>query len=384
MTIRNIKICIIAGEPSGDIIGAKLVRGLKKQVEKIELIGVGGTELAKEGLKTFFSMSEISIMGFAEVILKLVRIGRLISETARYIIEQKPDVIITIDSYGFNTRVVRKIKNALPMTKCIHYVAPTVWAMKPNRVHAIKELYDLQLALLPFEKQYFEDAGMACEYVGHPIIEDYISPKLPKNVIFEKHHIDSNSKILIMMPGSRMQELHKHTTLFSDACAKLKKNHPNVKLVIPTFPEFEHFLREKTHHLDPLILTTASAKAELMPFASAAIVKSGTSALETAHYNIPTVVAYKMNPLSYWYVKSQIKVKYISLINILNDEEIFKERIQSDCTPHNIALDLEAILSSNQIHTIKKCQDTFAMLGAGEHLTPSDKAANAILKLLNS
>lgn len=380
MRRKMLKICILAGEASGDIIGAKLVRALRKQ-HQIELIGLGGAELQAEGMQSFFDIKEISIMGFAEVLPKVFKIKILMNKLAKYIIAEKPDIIITIDSYGFNTRIVKMLRSAHLSAKFVHYVAPTVWAYKPQRAEVIASLYDLQLALLPCEKKYFDAVGLSCKFVGHPIVEDVISTKLSRDDFMEKHNIPSTSKILMIMPGSRLQEVKNHAKLFADALRKLKRTHPNLIAIIPTFERFSELLKAAFKDLEIIILTDKKSAKEAMNFADAALVKSGTSSLETAHFNIPTVVAYKMNPLSYWYIKNKIEIKYISLVNILNNAPVISERIQSDATVENISADLQKLLNHTPEEKLEKYQSTFAMLGKGDAQSPSQKAASAILAL---
>ena len=385
MPNQPLKICIIAGEASGDIIGAKLVKELKTKHPKLKFIGLGGPNLAKEGLESLFDMKEISVMGFLEVLPNIFRIRKRLLQMAQYIIDEKPALVVTIDSFGFNSRVIKRVREQLGSSiKIVHYVAPTVWAYKPERAKTIAALYDLQLTILPFEKEYFDNVGVKCEYVGHPIVEDSTEPLISKTEIANKYGFDpTKENLVVIMPGSRLQEVEFHGVLFAEVFKEVKSIYPQIKAFIPTLPHLKNLVDKIFSNLDAIISDRLEDKSNLLPFAKCAIVKSGTSSLEMALYKIPTVVAYKMNPLTFWYIKNKLNIKYASLINLLNDQEIFRERIQGMCNKDNLVKDLKELFLSDQHNLMLACEKTINLLGKNEDSSPSKKAAVHLLNLLN-
>lgn len=377
--MTNKKIYLIAGEASGDNIGSKLMRALK-QKESLSFYGVGGAKMQAEGLRPLFPMEEISVMGFLEVIPKIPHIRRLIKQTVQDIIKHKPDVLVTIDSFGFNKRVVKGVRQALGKNiKIVHYVAPTVWAYKPKRVYEVARLYDLQLLILPFEKEFFEPAGVNSEYIGHPVVEDAIIKKTRR----EEFSLPAKARVLLIMVGSRAGEVQRLAPIFAETLAKLRQtNKEKIIALLPTLPHLETNLR-KYFSEDCIISSQPGIKEKFFSLAEVALVKSGTSSVEMMMWGIPSVVAYKVNPLTYLYLKWAVKVKYVSIVNLIFNSEVIPELIQSNCRADKISAKLDELLNNPQIQSLQKQQYKSAIktLGAGSQQSPSEKAASAILKL---
>ncbi len=376
------KIFLIAGETSGDIIGGKLIEALKKSSKDLDFYGVGGDNMINAGLVNTFPMHDLSVMGYLEIIPSIPRIFNRLKQTIRNIIEYKPDIIITIDSPGFNFRVAQRVRQLFGKDiKIVHYVAPSVWAYKPERVLKVAKLFDHLLMILPIEKEYFKD-HIPCTYVGHPIIERKIRSEKTVESIKKRFAIRADEKLITVMPGSRKGEISKHLGLFKEALDIVRQTH-KIKIFIPTLRSLEYMLAGKIE--GALISAQESMKKDLISASDVALIKSGTSSVEMLGYKIPTVVAYKMNPLTYLYLKNKIKVKFASLANIISDKQIIPEFIQNECTSTNLANAIVEILNNpkarqKQIEGFNEVERLFK--GEGKKL-PSEQAANVILKILS-
>ena len=370
------KVFIVAGEASGDALGAKLIKSLIETKENFEFKGLGGSKMAAEGCTSYFDISDISVMGFAEVLPKIPKLLFRIRQLVKAACEFKPDIVITIDSYSFNHRLVRRLRKIFNKSiPFVHFVAPTVWAYKPNRVKTIAALYDHQILLLPFEKPYFDKANVNSTFIGHPIIEDLASQEL-EGV--------SRENLIVIMPGSRKQEIKYHAKIFYDAIKFF--DHEDYKFFIPTVPHLEQFVREIFSDGGKFIISSNPLdKKEYFKKAKAAIVKSGTSSIEMMLYEIPCLVAYKMSPITYWWIKRQVNIKYVTLCNLILDYPIIPELIQNECTASNIATKLSLLIydHSTRAKMINCYKNALDQLGRNSIEAPSQKAASIILRLLN-
>ena len=332
------KIYIIAGEASGDLIGSKLISELRKQSKNLTLKGIGGSKMISKGFQSLFNIQDLSIMGFMEVIPSIPRILWRLKQTVDDIKKFSPDIIVTIDSPGFNFRLAKKLHEQFPnQLKMIHYVAPTVWAYKPERVNIIKELYKHLLVILPFEKKFFDAVKAPCTFIGHPILE---------------HHKPSNNKNeskILLMPGSRKNEINKHLKVFVEVANKLHAQNPKLKFYIPTFNQFEQNIQKLTRNQSHFIIITDDiTKQRIIRKCGYAIVKSGTSSVEMMREEIPCLVAYKMNTLTYKYLRKKIKINYASLVNLVLNKEIIREFIQNNCTADNIFNEMKKLMNDSK------------------------------------
>lgn len=382
--MQNLKIYIIAGEASGDILGAKLMDALRAQsVDYIDFHGIGGDRMIGHGLHSLFPMSDISIMGFSEVLPHIPMVLKRIRQTVDDILKVKPDVVVTIDSPGFCCRVAEKLQGR--GIKIIHYVAPTVWAYKPKRAEKFARLFNHLILLLPFEAPYFDKVGLANTYIGHPIIEDY---KIKGNgeKFYKKHKIKATEKVLCIMPGSRVMEVKRLMPIFSAALKIIMFKDVAVRPIIVTVP----FLREKINKYakdlpqNTLIIDSATEKADAFAASKAALAKSGTGTLELSLARVPLVIAYKISWISYQLVRNLIKVKYANLLNLVADREIIPEFIQKKCQAKLLA-DATLDLLNNETKAKKQidaAHDTLVKLGLGSDILPSIKAANVVLSMV--
>ncbi len=365
------KIYLIAGEASGDNIAAKLMKQLKNIMPEVEFFGVGGEKMEAEGLNLFFSSREIAYMGFLEIVPHILKIIRRINQTAKNIELVNPDMVITIDSPGFSFRVAKKIKEK---TKLVHYVAPTVWAYKPDRAKKIAQLYNHLLVILPFESSYFTQEGLPTTFVGHPAIEDL--KIYPRQEFREKYHVNDQDFLFCITPGSRKQEIKTLLPIFLQALDLLNKE---AVLAIPT--QQHHFELVKSICKErKVIIVDESDKLALFSSCDFCLTKSGTVTTELAFYKIPMVIAHKINKISHWLLKKLVQVKYVTIINLLANEEVIPELLQEDCTPQKIALQINKEMTNLKNYQ-QKLGDNLAKLKPSSKM-PSLLAAETIANLL--
>lgn len=371
---------ILAGEPSGDKLGGALMAGLKK-LHDVEFAGIGGPDMMAQGLQSRFDMSELTLMGVAEILPKYLHLKRRIAETARAVIEMKPAALITIDSPDFSLRVAKRVKAGSDI-RCVHYVAPTVWAWRPGRAAKMARHIDHVLALFPFEPPFMEAAGMACDFVGHPIATTVPVTEAEKTVLRREHGIDDGPAIVIL-PGSRGSEIARLGPRFNAAYAQLASQLPNV--FIPTLP---HLVDLVNAHL-PLcgaakrvvISSDTRARQIAMAAADVALATSGTVALDLAAAGTPMVSAFDLNWLSRQIVQRMVKIDTGNLVNIVSDTRHVPELIGADCMPDRIA---EAVirLRKNPEPQRAAMQETMQLLGQGGE-DPGMRAARAVLQRLS-
>jgi len=355
------KIFIIAGEASGDWLGAKLIRELKG---KAEFFGVGGVKMQGEGLKSIFPMQEISLMGFAEILPHIANLKRRMRQTEDEIRRIKPDVVVTIDSPGFNFRIAERVQDLRSGVKFLHYVAPTVWAYKPKRALTVNRLFDKLLCILPFEPPYFNNA----EFIGHPSLEDGLD-KGDAAAFKSRHGIEN---FICMMPGSRRGELKRNLPIFKKAAEMMKM--PVVIIAADNAVIDVSDWKVKT------IVVNNIEKADCFAACSAGVIKSGTSGLEFAFANKPYIVAYKVSYPSYLIIKMLVKIKYANLLNILAGKELVKELLQGEVTPENIEVELLETMEHADMSEYRANLDKLRPIQG----SPSANAAAAVLKLCQS
>lgn len=320
------KIYLIAGESSGDNIGSKLIKAIKLLEPDTLFYGIGGKKMREQGMNLLFPAEELAVMGFFEIIPYLPKFILRLKQTIRDILSIQPDAVITIDSPGFSFRVAKSIKKQLK-GKLIHYVAPTVWAYKPDRAKKIAKLYNHLLVILPFEPQYFLKEGLNTTFVGYPAIEDLSISN--RSVFRKKYHLSSDDLLICLAPGSRKQEIHSLLPIFLDSIVQLQKNiKRKVIVAIPTQEHLNASIQKYIPDSLKVILVEDEDKLHLFSSADLALSKSGTITTELAFYQLPTVVAHKINWLSYKLLKHIIKIQYVTIINLLAQKELIPELLQ--------------------------------------------------------
>jgi len=375
------KIYIIAGESSGDIYGAGLIESLTKITNgDVEIYGVGGKNMEKKGLRSLFDMSEISIMGFWEIIPHIPKVLGFINKTVEHILKVEPDVVVTIDSPGFCCRVAKKLKGK--GIKLVHYVAPTVWAYKPKRASKFAKLFDHLLVILPFEPPYFKKVGLPCTYIGHPITET----NLPENTDFRKKYMMTpDHKIMCVMPGSRITEVKKHMKPFVETILMLQKSLPNLRVVFPVVSHLKELIENEMRgkNIEYIITETNDEKFNAFYAANVALVKSGTGTLEVAMAKCPMVVAYKVGFISHLIIKSMVKIRFANLINIIANREIIPELLQNQCNYVSLSARLLELINNKDAakKQTRHSMEILQQLGLGDKEKPSEKAARTILDI---
>lgn len=382
---KPLNVYLIAGEASGDLLGAYLMRSLKSQTTRpIVFHGIGGERMMAEGLTSLFPYYELSMMGFFEVVPYIFRTLKHIANTVADIKSKQPDVVITIDSPGFCFRVVEKLRAEKVKTKFVHYVAPTVWAYKPERAEKCAKLFDAMLVLLPFEPPYFTKLGLDCTYVGHSIVSEIT---VGNGAEFRtKYEIPDRATIFCLLPGSRGGEVKRLMPVFAKAVAMLSSCYPSITLVIAVPEHTRDFLAPYLNDCPfPVILTEDDEdKRNGIAASEFAFVKSGTVAFEVAMAAVPMLISYKMNKLSVWFLRRMVKIKYANLINILLGKEVIPELLQERAMPIMLASCANTMLSMPEVHARQKenIRNAIATLLPNDGSNPSDNAARKILSLL--
>lgn len=380
-----IKVFIIAGESSGDNLGAALMRAMKAKNSDIEFIGVGGDAMQKEGLKTIFPMQELSVMGIAEVLPKLFKILARIRQTIDAILQEKPNVVVTIDSPDFCFRVVKKLKSKTKAIPCVHYVAPSVWAWRPNRAKKVAQFLDCILTLLPFEPPYFEAHHLRAVFVGHPIVEKS-SARGDGNRFRKKYALKDSAPIFCMLPGSRMSELSRLLGKFSETADKILHHHPDMVIVIPTLPHLKNYIEKffVGRGINPILITSEEDKFDCFVASALALAASGTVSLELALADTPHIIAYKLSPVSAWVAKNFIKIPYVNLVNILLNRPVVPELLLEQCEPVPMYKALINLLDDKNARTTQLMgfREALIKVGQGDLQTPSQKAADAVFSVM--
>lgn len=373
-------VFITAGEASGDKLGAALMAGLKALVPDVTFTGIGGSRMEAEGLQSLFPMDDISVMGVSEILREYRHLKARIRQTADAVVQQKPDVLITIDLPEFSLRVARLVK-AVSDTRTVHYVAPTVWAWRPGRAAKMANHIDQVLALLPFEPPYMEAAGMRCDFVGHPVVTDPVASDEEAAAFRATHGI--NGPMALLLPGSRRSEIARLLPVFEDVSARLHKARPDLRLVLPAASSVVERLAEEvpTWPGAPMVIDPrdddGSAKRAAFRSADLAIAASGTVSLELAANSTPMVIAYDMSWLSRQIIGRMLRVDTVTLVNLVSETRAIPEFIGARCRPDDIAAAALAVLDDPGDQRAAMAL-TMERLGAGG-AAPGKRAALAVL-----
>lgn len=380
------RIHIVAGEASGDVLGARLIAALRAQRPELEFSGIGGPRMAEHGVPSLFDYRELALMGLLEVLPKIFRLKRLLADAAADVAARRPDVIVTIDSPGFTLRLAERVKPlGIPV---VHYVAPQVWAWRPGRVVALKQKVDRILCLLPFEPVFFDHAGIPVTFVGHPVLESG-ADRGDAARFMAQHDLAAGERPVIVMPGSRRMEASRLLPVFGAALRLAAQRVPGLRPVLPVAPIVAQMVRAAASDWPaaPILLdgldTKHDAFAAVAQSGGAGLIKSGTSSLEMAVAGIPHVVGYRVNPVTAAILRRLVKVPHASLVNLLAEREVVPERLQQDCTPEALAEALVAPMLDPAVAQAQRAGfgEALALLRAPEGL-PSEAAAQAVLKVL--
>ncbi len=383
------KVYLVAGEASGDRLGAALMAGLKALLPGVEFFGVAGPLMEAEGAASLFPMEELSVMGLAEILPKYFHLKRRIRETAEDVLRVQPDVMITIDSPDFCLRVAKLVK-AKAKVRTVHYVAPSVWAWRPKRAVKMAKVIDHVLALLPFEPPYMEAAGMECDFVGHPVTTEPLATKDEAVLFRVGAQVKDEEPLILALPGSRKGEVTRLAPVFGDALKPILAAHPKAKVVIPTTRNVTELVRDLTASWPcrPIILDPHGVPLEAYlhqkraAFAAAdvALAASGTVSLELAANATPMVIAYDMAWLSRKIISRMLKIDTVTLVNLVSETRVVPEFIGEDCRAELIGPALLEALAHPEAQ-IAAMELTMERLGRGGE-PPGLRAARAVLARL--
>jgi lipid-A-disaccharide synthase len=382
-------VFLIAGEPSGDALGARLMAALKRAADgPIRFAGVGGERMAAEGLTSLFPLTDIAVMGFADVIPRLPVLLRRIRETADAIWRLNPAVVISIDAPSFGLRVASRVRaTGIPL---VHYVAPQLWAWRPGRARKLGRRVDHLLALLPFEPEFFGKLGIACTYVGHPVLEDALLPASGP-AFRQRHGIAADVPLVLAMPGSRIGLAQRMFPTFSAAVERLAARRKNLHVVLPTVSGTEGFVRAATAawKVPRTLVSDVAEKRDAFAAATAALTVSGTATMELAVAGVPMVVAYRVGRLTEFFARRMIEVSHVAMPNLILGRQAVPELLQGDCTPERLADELDRLMDGeNAARQRRDLAEICRRLGLEEMraggLRPSDRAAKAVLEAINA
>lgn len=365
------KLYLIAGEASGDLHGSNLIKALHQQEPELACRAWGGDLMQQAGATVVKHYRDLAFMGFVEVAKNLKTILRNIAVCKQDILEYKPDAIVLIDYPGFNLRIAKWAHQQ--GIKVIYYISPQIWAWHQSRVHQIRRDVDLMLVILPFERAFYQKFGMEAVFVGHPLLDAVLQMQVQGEIIAD---ISLPHRYIALLPGSRKQEVQRIL--------------PKMLEVVPDFPDYEFVIAAAASLPDevyapflagaPNVRIIRNKTYPILQQAKAALVKSGTSTLEAALFNVPQVVCYTGNSLSYQIAKRLVKVKYISLVNLVADKPLVCELIQQDLNRANLQRELAKILHPESVKTLQEGYNELRMLlGAGG---ASARAAGEIAKFL--
>lgn len=371
---RPLRVALVAGEASGDILGSGLMQAIKQRYPDTEFIGVGGSRMEAEGLKSYFPMERLAVMGLVEVLGRLFELLGRRRQLARDLIAAKPDVFIGIDAPDFNLGLELKLRRA--SIKTVHYVSPSVWAWRQKRVLKIREACDLMLTLFPFEAQFYDAHQVPVRFVGHPLA-DAIPQQADRAGAREALDLPQDEPVVALMPGSRGGEVARLGELFLDAAIRLRSLRPGTRFLLPcATPERREQLEQMLAGRDlPLTLLNGRSH-EALAACDAVLIASGTATLEALLYKRPMVVAYRVAPLTYRILKRLVKSPYISLPNLLAERLLVPELIQDAATPEALAQTVAPLIDGGQVQT-----EGFDVIHRALRRDASVSAADAVLKL---
>ena len=374
------KIFILTGEPSGDKLASKVVSEIIKKRPDLEFLSVGGANLEKLGVKTIYDQKEITFLAFTDVLLNFFKIKRKINETVDEVLKFNPDILFSVDSPDFTLRVAKLVKEKNPKIKIIHFIAPKVWAWRVGRVKKMKKFLDHILLLFKFEKEYFDKEKLTNTFVGHPLL-DY---EINENILIDQFLNKKN--IISIFPGSRTSEINHHMPILINFIKKMNIKDPNYNFVFHATDKnkeliLSYILKESVQNLE--IISDDKIKTAVLKKSIFAVVKSGTVSLEVCKMNIPSVIIYKMNFINFYLAKFLLNIKYVNMINIINNREVIPELIQSECNADEIFKSVNYFLKkpdliAKQKEEIKKTLETLTSPSSS-----SEEVSNIILSYIS-
>jgi len=343
------KIFVLTGEPSGDKLASKVIYQLKKKINDIEYLSVGGEHLNSLGIKSIFDLSDVTYLGFTKVFLNIFKIKKKINKTVEEIVKFNPDILFSVDSPDFTLRIAKIVKKIKPNIKVIHFVSPKIYAWRKNRLKNLKYYLDHILLLFPFEKKYYDNEDIKSTFTGHPLLdmneveETDLSQTIPKN-----------KKIFSIYPGSRLSEINILIPILSKFIKLMNKKYNDIIFIFHSTSQYNDLVKKllsKEQIINYEVVCDENIKSKLLKKSIFAVVKSGTISLEICNFKIPSVIIYKMSSINFFIIKSLVNVKFANIVNIAANREIIPELLQSNCNHTNIFNNVEKILTNKEILT---------------------------------
>ena len=380
-TDRPVTLMLVCGEPSGDRLGAELMAGLREFAPNVRIVGVGGPAMGAQGLRSLFPLDDTAVMGLREVVPRIPAILKRVREVSDYAVQTRPDAVVCIDSPDFTHRIAQRLRRIAPELRTVNYAAPQVWASRSYRARKMAHYFDLVLALLPFEAQFFAAHDVRAVFVGNPVVERAAQMK-GGAALRSRLGLASTTPLLAVLPGSRMNEVRLLLPPFREAIARLVIAVPDLVCVLPVVDHVNTYVRRESRNWPvPLhIVESETDKFAAFNAATAALVASGTATTELALAGTPMVVTYRLGSLTYALVRPFVRVKYITLSNILLDRPAIPELIQGACTGENIARAVQPLLCEETARLAQQrdLREAVAQLGVGDE-APSRRAARVLL-----
>ncbi len=377
-------IFLVAGEASGDVLGARLMQALTALRPGLEFVGIGGARMSELGLASLFPMRELAVMGLLEVLPRLRALSRRLDQTVAAIASARPALVVTIDSPGFTLRLLRRIAPlGIPR---LHYVAPQVWAWREHRVREFPGLWERLLCLLPFEPGFFARHGIEARFTGHPVLQSGADTGDAAR-FRARHGITPTAHVVMLMPGSRRSEAPRLLPVFGRTLALLSRELDGIVPVVAASPVVAEIVQRASRGwpVRPVIVTEAADKHDAFAASDAALTKSGTSTLELALAGVPMAVTYRVNPVTAAIARRLIRVPHVAMVNLLAGRELVPELLQQDCRPSRLAATLAELLTDPQV-AARQRQGFAAVLHAlrAPQGTPAEAAAREVLALLDA
>ena len=378
-------IFIVAGEPSGDALGGSLIAALRQRTgPNLRVAGVGGERMREQGLDSLVPLDDLAVIGVAEVLPRAPLILRRVRETVAAVRALKPDAVVTIDSSGFSWRIAQRLRRQGESLPLIHYVAPMVWAWRAGRARRMARWYDHLMALLPFEPPYFQRAGLACSYVGHPIIESG-ADRGDGERFRAMYGLVPADVLICVLPGSRSGEVRRLLPIFGAALERLTQLIGPFRVVVPTVATVAAQVAAATRGWPgaPILVQQPRDKYEAFAGSRAALAASGSVALELAMARLPMVVCYRLNPMTEALLDRVVKVRQVNLVNLLLERPVVRELLRGECTPEGLAVEIARLVQDEQVRArhLAGYDEAMRRLGAGDR-SPSLRAADQVLAIV--